>query len=173
MTELSSNSVRQLLAKWKGGDQKALRQLVPLLDAELCRPAHHYLQGENPSHTLESGALVYALRPHSPDGRILRISVTSHEAVDLGEMMLGALGVAWAEPGISIVFSREVNGLRPTDPRPGWPRFLRSLCMGRLQKRLWMTLVANVNRALCGSRSMTCLITSGRPPSLQTRNAVE
>jgi hypothetical protein len=62
--------------------------------------------------------------------------------------MLGALALRKAEPGNSIVFSREVIGLRPTDPWPEWPRFLRSLCMGRLQMRLWMTLVTNVNRAL-------------------------
>ena len=58
MTGLSSKSVSQLLAKWKGGDQEALRELVPLVFTELRRLAHHYLQGENPGHTLESAALV-------------------------------------------------------------------------------------------------------------------
>ena len=48
MTGLSSKSVSQLLAKWKGGDQEALRQLVPLVYAEPRRLAHHYLQGEIP-----------------------------------------------------------------------------------------------------------------------------
>jgi len=58
MTGLQSKSVSQLLAKWKGGDQEALRELVPLVFTELRRLAHHYLQGENPGHTLESAALV-------------------------------------------------------------------------------------------------------------------
>lgn len=59
MTGLSSKSVSQLLVKWKGGDQEALRALVPLVYAELRRLAHNFLQGENPGHTLESTALVH------------------------------------------------------------------------------------------------------------------
>jgi RNA polymerase sigma factor (TIGR02999 family) len=59
MTGLSSKSFSQLLVKWKGGDREALRALVPLVYAELRRLAHHYLQGENPGHTLESTALVH------------------------------------------------------------------------------------------------------------------
>ena len=59
MTGVSSKSVSQLLLKWKGGDQEALRALVPLVYNELRRLAHHYLQGENPGHTLESTALVH------------------------------------------------------------------------------------------------------------------
>ena len=58
MTGVSSKSVRQLLENWKGGDQEALRALVPLVYTELRRLAHHYVQGENPGHSLESAALV-------------------------------------------------------------------------------------------------------------------
>jgi serine/threonine protein kinase/Tol biopolymer transport system component len=54
--------------------------------------------------------LARAVRPHLPNERIFRISLTSHEAVDLGEMP-GRGNVAWAEPGNSILFSRAVNGL--------------------------------------------------------------
>ena len=59
MTGVSSKSVSQLLVKWRDGDQEALRALVPLVYTELRRLAHHYLQGENPGHTLESTALVH------------------------------------------------------------------------------------------------------------------
>lgn len=59
MTGVSSKSVSQLLAKWRDGDQEALSALVPLVYTELRRLAHHYLQGENPGHTLESTALVH------------------------------------------------------------------------------------------------------------------
>jgi RNA polymerase sigma factor (TIGR02999 family) len=59
MTGVSSKSVSQLLVKWKDGDEEALRALVPLVYAELCRLAHYYLQGENPGHTLQSTALVH------------------------------------------------------------------------------------------------------------------
>ena len=37
--------------------------------------------------------------------------MTSHEAVDLGEMPVGSGDVAWAEPGNSVLISRTVNGL--------------------------------------------------------------
>jgi Tol biopolymer transport system component len=52
--------------------------------------------------------LALAEKADSPS-RIFRISLTNHEAVDLGEMP--GFGVAWAEPGNSILFSRDVNGL--------------------------------------------------------------
>jgi serine/threonine protein kinase len=40
-----------------------------------------------------------------------RINVTSHDAVDLGEVSGNAWDVVWAEPGNSVLFSRSVNGL--------------------------------------------------------------
>jgi serine/threonine protein kinase/Tol biopolymer transport system component len=40
-----------------------------------------------------------------------RIDVTSHEAVDLGEVSGKALDVAWGEPGMTVLFSRNVDGL--------------------------------------------------------------
>jgi hypothetical protein len=48
-------------------------------------------------------------RADDPWGRLFRISLTSHEAVELGEMS-GSRDVAWAEPGNSILLSRTVNG---------------------------------------------------------------
>jgi serine/threonine protein kinase/Tol biopolymer transport system component len=45
--------------------------------------------------------------------RFYRINVTSHEGVDLGESDSSGpdFSVVWAEPGISVLFSRTVNGL--------------------------------------------------------------
>ena len=37
--------------------------------------------------------------------------MTSHEAVDLGEVSGNAFDVVWAEPGNTVLFSRTVNGL--------------------------------------------------------------
>ncbi len=44
--------------------------------------------------------------------RFYRINVTSHEAVDLGEVPGNEFDVVWAEPGNTVLFSRTVNGLR-------------------------------------------------------------
>ena len=55
--------------------------------------------------------LAGALRRNLPNERIFRIGLTSHEAVDLGEMPVGSGDVAWAEPGNSILISCTVHGL--------------------------------------------------------------
>ena len=54
-----AESVTQLLAKWRGGDQEALQALIPLVYQELRRLAHNYLRVERPGHTLQSTALVH------------------------------------------------------------------------------------------------------------------
>jgi RNA polymerase sigma factor (TIGR02999 family) len=55
----SSESVSDLLARWKEGDQAALKALIPLVYNELRAVAHHYLRAERPGHTLQSTALVH------------------------------------------------------------------------------------------------------------------
>lgn len=59
MSELPSQPVSELLAKWQAGDEESLRCVVPLVYAELRRLAHHQLRGEHPGHTLQSTALVH------------------------------------------------------------------------------------------------------------------
>jgi RNA polymerase sigma factor (TIGR02999 family) len=59
MVTLSSQGVSELLARWQGGDEEALRALLPLVYNELRRLAHHFLQQERPGHTLQSTALVH------------------------------------------------------------------------------------------------------------------
>jgi RNA polymerase sigma factor (TIGR02999 family) len=54
----SSHEVTQLLQAWSAGDQAALEQLAPLVEAELRRLAHCYLRQERPGHTLQTTALV-------------------------------------------------------------------------------------------------------------------
>jgi hypothetical protein len=58
--------------------------------------------------------LAAGIRVDSPNPRIFRISLTSHEATELpvnpGEVSKN-IDVAWAEPGNSILLSRNVNGL--------------------------------------------------------------
>jgi serine/threonine protein kinase len=60
--------------------------------------------------------LAIGLRKDSTNVHLFKINLSSHEAVDLGELSGMASGlrvpdIVWAEPGNSILFSRTVNGL--------------------------------------------------------------
>ena len=59
LPELPSNTVSELLASWRAGDDEALPAVFPLVYNELRRIAHNYLRKERPDHTLQSTALVH------------------------------------------------------------------------------------------------------------------
>jgi len=59
LSELSPNTVSELLANWHAGDDEALRAALPLVYEELRRVARHYLRQERPGHTLQGTALVH------------------------------------------------------------------------------------------------------------------
>ena len=50
--------VTQLLAERSGGDKAALAGLLPLVEQELRRLAHHYMNRERAGHTLQTTALI-------------------------------------------------------------------------------------------------------------------
>lgn len=52
-------AISQRQAKWREGDQEALRALVPLLYDDLRRVAHQNLRKARPDHTLQTTALVH------------------------------------------------------------------------------------------------------------------
>ena len=54
----SPKEITRLLVAWGDGDQSALDKLVPLVQSELHRLAHHYMGRERPGHTLQTSALV-------------------------------------------------------------------------------------------------------------------
>ena len=58
MATQSKQEVTQLLRAWHGGDQDALNQLMPLVEAELQRLARRHLHNERQGHTLQPTALV-------------------------------------------------------------------------------------------------------------------
>lgn len=60
MTTPSSprQEVTQLLVDWRGGDERALDRLFPLVQPELHRLAHHYMSRERPGHTLQTTAIL-------------------------------------------------------------------------------------------------------------------
>ena len=53
-----SSEITGLLIAWSEGDREALERLLPLVERELHRLAHHYMSRENPGHTLQTSALV-------------------------------------------------------------------------------------------------------------------
>src|SRR5215472_3685515 len=54
----SQQEVTRLLADWSGGDKSALERLIPLVQPELHRLAHHYMSREPIGHTLQTTALL-------------------------------------------------------------------------------------------------------------------
>jgi len=54
----SQQEVTQLLKDWSGGDEGALGKLIPLVQPELHRLAHHYMSRERAGHTLQTTALL-------------------------------------------------------------------------------------------------------------------
>jgi RNA polymerase sigma factor (TIGR02999 family) len=51
--------ITDLLIDWSKGDQKALDQLLPLVERELHRIAHHYMRQEQGGHLLQTTALIH------------------------------------------------------------------------------------------------------------------
>jgi len=58
MPDALTHDVTHLLIEWSNGDQAALDKLVPVVDRELRRLAHHYMSRERAGHTLQTTALV-------------------------------------------------------------------------------------------------------------------
>jgi RNA polymerase sigma factor (TIGR02999 family) len=54
----SPHGVSELLVRWRGGDEEALKSLIPIVYSELRKLARGYLRRERPNHTLDSAALV-------------------------------------------------------------------------------------------------------------------
>jgi len=51
-------SVTELLLRWRAGERECFDHLIPLVETELRRIAHHYMQRERRGHTLQTNALV-------------------------------------------------------------------------------------------------------------------
>ena len=63
----SQQEVTRLLADWSGGDAGALERLIPLVQPELHRLAHHYMSREAIGHTLQTTALLNEAYLHLVD----------------------------------------------------------------------------------------------------------
>lgn len=58
-SDAESHEVTQLLVSWSDGDKHAFEQLLPLIYKSLQKIAHHHLNRERGSHTLQTTALVH------------------------------------------------------------------------------------------------------------------
>lgn len=58
-TEPSAGRITQLLGEWRGGNERALDELVPLVYDELRRLARHYFNLERKRPTLETSDLIH------------------------------------------------------------------------------------------------------------------
>lgn len=65
----TADTVTQLLKAWSDGEQTALEQLIPQVNAELYRLASHYMQHQPPDHLLQATALVNEAWLHMIDWR--------------------------------------------------------------------------------------------------------
>ncbi|HEV7642777.1 MAG TPA: ECF-type sigma factor [Pyrinomonadaceae bacterium] len=54
----SSPDITQLLILWSDGNQEALEKLLPLVEKELRRLAHHYILRFRPGNTLQTTAVI-------------------------------------------------------------------------------------------------------------------
>jgi RNA polymerase sigma factor (TIGR02999 family) len=54
-------TIADLLARWRNGDEQAFKDLIPLVYGELRRLAQFHLQGERTENSLEATALVHEL----------------------------------------------------------------------------------------------------------------
>src|SRR6266705_5396587 len=73
-----SPGVTELLRAWSDGDDDALEQLIPLVEAELRRLARGYMGRERRGHTLQTTALVNEAFLRLTDARSVRWQDRAH-----------------------------------------------------------------------------------------------
>ena len=83
----SPHEVTQLLIDWNNGSQAALDKLMPLVDRELHRLAHHYMRRESPGQTLQSTALVNEAYLRLIDQKHIHLKNRAHFFALAGQLM--------------------------------------------------------------------------------------
>ena len=71
-------AITELLRAWSDGDDAALEQLIPLMEAELRRLARGYMGRERQGHTLQTTALVNEAFLRLTDARQIRWQDRAH-----------------------------------------------------------------------------------------------
>lgn len=78
MEPKSAGEVTQLLESWRGGEEQALEDLLPLVYKELRTLADRYLRKERAGHTLQSTALVHEAFLRLVDQKNARVANRAH-----------------------------------------------------------------------------------------------
>ncbi|MEM7585138.1 MAG: sigma-70 family RNA polymerase sigma factor [Acidobacteriota bacterium] len=78
MDSPDGRDVTRLLEEWRGGNEQAGEELMPLIYAELRRIASGYLSIERPNHTLQPTALVHEAYVRLVNQRQVRWKNRSH-----------------------------------------------------------------------------------------------
>src|SRR5438067_11694070 len=82
----------QLLGDWSGGDEGALERLIPLVQPELHRLAHHYMRREGIGHTLQTTALLNEADLHLVDEPKRNWQNRTHCFAAAAQLMRGSMG---------------------------------------------------------------------------------
>lgn len=73
----------QLLAQWSSGDEAALAELLPLVEKELHRLAHHYMRRERATELLALDEALQELARAAPrQGRVVELRYFGGLSVD-------------------------------------------------------------------------------------------
>jgi RNA polymerase sigma factor (TIGR02999 family) len=75
---VGAGQITGLLRAWSDGDETALEQLIPLVEADLRRLARAYMARERPGHTLQATALMNEAFVRLVDARKIRWQDRSH-----------------------------------------------------------------------------------------------
>jgi DNA-binding NarL/FixJ family response regulator len=81
---MGDQAPQDLIARWRAGDEQALKDLLPLVYEELRRVARKDLRGQRANHTLQTTALIHEayLRLARAEGAVC---VTLSEASDVAD----------------------------------------------------------------------------------------
>ena len=81
------HEITELLAKWSGGNQRALDELYPLVYEELRRLARSYMKREPKGHTLQTTALINEAYVRMVDQKNVRWQNRNHFFAISAQMM--------------------------------------------------------------------------------------
>ena len=121
----SPGAVTELLRAWGDGDDGALEQLTPLVEAELRRLARGYMRRERRGHTLQTTALVNEAFLRLTDARRVRWQDRAHFLGISARLMRRVLVDHARSRGLPQARRRRAardagRGSRRRPPEPAW-----------------------------------------------------